>query len=49
MAADALVVDHVNAGEDVFIVLDKDYVPSGDVLAFVEPTYANAMDTDCTT
>ena len=29
VAADSLVVDHVNAGEDVFIVLNKDYVPNG--------------------
>lgn len=25
-----LVVDHVNAGEDVFIVVNKDYVPTGE-------------------
>ena len=29
VAAENLVVDHVNAGEDVFIVVNKDYVSSG--------------------
>ena len=29
VAAENLAVDHVNAGEDVFIVVNKDYVSSG--------------------
>jgi hypothetical protein len=29
VSPDRLVVDHVNAGEDVFIVVNNDYAPSG--------------------